>query len=79
MYVTSVSNNSKCLQFLKTKMLFDPEGNSEGNNSTITGMGRNTLKIMRNFYKEDDNGSCQRLFPLVVIKRRKSTHSYSKK
>lgn len=60
-------------------MLFDPEGNSEGNNSIITGMGRNTLKTMRNFYEEGNNDSCQQLFPLAEIKRRKSTHSYRKK
>lgn len=31
-------------------MLFDPEDDSEGNDSLITGMRRNTLKIVRSFY-----------------------------
>lgn len=36
-------------------MSFNSEGNSEGNDSLITGMGRNTLKTVRNFYKQDND------------------------
>lgn len=36
-------------------MLFDQEHNSDGTDSFITSMGRNTLKIIRDFYKEENN------------------------
>lgn len=35
-------------------MLFDPEDNSDGTYSFITSMGRNTLKIIKDFYKEEN-------------------------
>lgn len=58
-------------------MLFDPEDNSEGNDSLITGMRRNTLKTVRNFYK-DDNDLCRWQSSYFPLLQKKSTHSFKK-
>lgn len=55
MYITSFSYDLNCSSLFKNRMSFNSEGNSEGNDSLITGMGRNTLKTVRNFYKQDND------------------------
>lgn len=73
MYITSFSYDLNCSSLFKNRMSFNSEGNSEGNDSLITGMGRNTLKTVRNFYKQDNDWRQWQssYFPLLEKKKKK--------